>query len=627
MIRYTAHFETTTKAPVRVWAWGVSQIDNPEYFDCGYDIDGFIDFLGSLPQNSTTMYIHNEKVEGFAIIDYLMKNGWTWKEDSKQCTEPHTFTTIIDGMGKWYALDLFFDILGTKKKHVKILDSMKLFRLDIDDLANTFHSPIEKCYINVIAHSKCSLLPMSFDEEKYMRSYVKALAICLHTFLGDQEIGCKTQSSITIGAYALRDYKNFLGGDKHFKNVFPQLPQEVDRFCRIAYRGGFSNVNEEKVGQTIGQGLSLDLNNMYPYVMAACMLPYDLPVWFNGDYPKNEKYPLYIMQVRCKFKLKPGHIPIIQFKDSQEQINNVYMHDSGKIGDDLMPCILTVTSVDLELYQQHYDFTILECLGGYMFKASKALFYRWIKKWSDKRKSAYEAGNDGIVKICKTILNNLSGKFGTTPTTTAKEPILKGKKIKLVDITYPEFYEDGTPKLNGYGQQSRTKYKHKNPVYVPIAAFITSYARMITITTAQAIHAKSLEETGQSRWLYCDTDSVHIEGTEPPRGLQIDPIKLGYWKIENTFTRAKYLGAKRYIQEITEEEQTHLKVVCSGLQEEFHSEVTFENFREGQTYTKLMPKIVEGGLIFEKTKYMITGNGHCYDNSELDIIGHTWYNK
>ena len=94
--------------------------------------------------------------------------------------------------------------------------------------------------------------------------------------------------------------------------------------------------------------------------------------------------------------------------------------------------------------------------------------------------------------------------------------------------------------------------------------------------------------------------------------MEIDDVKLGAWKHESTFVKAKFLRAKTYIEygcdgtEIKEDE-LELKVTCAGMPKACHSQVTFENFNVGAVYTgKLIPKHVDGGIVLEDTTFQIT---------------------
>lgn len=49
----------------------------------------------------------------------------------------------------------------------------------------------------------------------------------------------------------------------------------------------------------------------------------------------------------------------------------------------------------------------------------------------------------------------------------------------------------------------------RKPVYIPVATFVTSYARRKTITTSQKIRDYSIKKYGVDKYVYSDTDSIH----------------------------------------------------------------------------------------------------------------------
>ena len=153
--------------------------------------------------------------------------------------------------------------------------------------------------------------------------------------------------------------------------------------------------------------------------------------------------------------------------------------------------------------------------------------------------------------ICKLFLNNLYGKFSTNPVVYSKIPTGIDDKGKVI--------------------YQMSEKEERTPVYLPVGAFITAWARDYTIRAAQANYV---------RFLYADTDSLHLLGTELPDNLRIDPYELGAWKHELTFKRAKYLRAKSYVEE-TEEK---LKITCAGLPKSSYEYVTFDNFEKGAEY-------------------------------------------
>ena len=134
-----------------------------------------------------------------------------------------------------------------------------------------------------------------------------------------------------------------------------------------------------------------------------------------------------------------------------------------------------------------------------------------------------------------------------------------------------------------------------------MASFITAYARYKTITSAQ----RNIE-----RFLYADTDSLHLLGTEIP-DLEVDPVKLGAWKHESTFSRGKYLRQKSYIGEIDGD----VKVTCAGMpkncislmkEKGFTNDEIWDKFEYGSEFDgKLLPKHVSGGIVLVDTIFTL----------------------
>ena len=201
------------------------------------------------------------------------------------------------------------------------------------------------------------------------------------------------------------------------------------------------------------------------------------------------------------------------------------------------------------------------------------LFKDYIDKWYAVKQQATIDGNKQMRTISKLMLNSLYGKFGMNPKTRSKIPVLDWTNDRVT-------YVYGEPEI-------------REPIYIPIATFITAWARYLTITSAQSVY---------DRFLYADTDSLHLIGTGIPAELDVDPVRLGAWKHEATFTRGKYLRAKTYIEEI----DGRLCVTCAGLPDELHDQVTFENFEPGAIYTgKLRPVHTAGGIVLEETNFSI----------------------
>lgn len=120
-------------------------------------------------------------------------------------------------------------------------------------------------------------------------------------------------------------------------------------------------------------------------------------------------------------------------------------------------------------------------------------------------------------QIAKLMLNSLYGKFATRTTVYSRRPMLVNDVLRYVDLPPEE----------------------RDPVYLPAGVFITAWARYKTITTAQSVY---------DRFIYADTDSVHLIGTDIPDCIDVDAVRLGAWKHESTFYQAKFLRAKCYME-------------------------------------------------------------------------------
>ena len=189
------------------------------------------------------------------------------------------------------------------------------------------------------------------------------------------------------------------------------------------------------------------------------------------------------------------------------------------------------------------------------------------------------------------MLNSLYGKFGLNPD-------VRGK--------YPYLNEDGIVKYALYDAEIR------DSIYIPVASFITSYARKKTITTSQIIKDYSIKKYKKDLYVYSDTDSIHClfeDDTELKDIIEIDDYKLGAWKLESKFKRGKYLRQKCYIELGFDEK---MNVTVAGLPKKLGNLITFENFNVGFTTEnidtdtkKLTYKHVKGGVMLVDTEFSI----------------------
>lgn len=555
---YVADFETTTNAQdCRVWAWGLYEIGSYGHFQYGNSIDSFMEKMKELSAEKATVYFHNLKFDGEFIMYWLFTHGWSHVQEKKDRTNC-SFMTLISDKGAFYSMEIYFRMLKTRQYKITFLDSLKVLPLSVAEIARAFDLPIQKEEIEYDADRPVGH-ELTLDEISYLRNDCEIVARALEQLFKEKLM------KMTTAANAMNNYKEIITR-KNFSYWFPEPDYDAD--VRQSYRGGFTYADPRFTNREIGAGIVLDVNSLYPSVMYSKPLPYGDPIYFTGRYKQDNLFQMYVQMIRCNFRLKKDHIPTIQIKQSAAFMPTEYLTDSN--GEDVTMCL---TSVDLALFFEHYDVFNLEFLSGWKWKASTMLFKDYIDKWYAIKQQATKDGNKPLRTIAKLMLNALYGKFGMNPKTRSKIPVYD-RHSDSVRYVYGEWEE-------------------RKPIYIPIATFITAWARYTTISAAQSVY---------DRFLYADTDSLHLIGTEIPEEIDVDPVRLGAWKHEATFTRGKYLRAKSYIEEI----DGKLEVTCAGLPDDCHDQVTFENFTESAVYTgKLRPVHTSGGIVLEETNFSI----------------------
>lgn len=572
---YTADFETTTDInDCRVWAYAVCEIGDFNNFSYGNNIESFIDVCKD-KKNNYNIYFHNLKYDGEYIFSYLLKNGYELIEDKKERREK-TFTCLISDTGQFYSIEIYFEVKNKKVNKVTIFDSLKILNFSVDKIAKAFDLPIRKLKIDYKAYRPIGHI-LTKEEVEYIRNDVEIMARALK-FMFDLGL-----NKMTIGADALAYYKK---NCKYFLKYFPQLPYEIDGEIRRSYKGGFTYLNDKYKGKEVGKGLVLDVNSLYPSVLKYEELPFGEPQFFEGQYKENKLYPLYVQTLTCMFELKENKIPSIQLKNNMSFIPNEYIKSSnGEL------VTLTLTNIDLELFFMQYNVSHIKYHAGFMFKGIKGLFTEYVDHWTEMKIKSKKEDNKPMYMTAKLLLNSLYGKFGLNPNTRSKFPYLDEEGVVRYYLTPLEI---------------------RKALYIPIASFVTSYARRKTILTSNAIKEYTLNNYNDDYYIYSDTDSIHLKylpEEELKQFVDIDDYRLGAWKMESTFTRGKYLRQKCYI----EENEDELNVTVAGLPKNLAKYVNFDNFEQGMSLLaedkeidhKLTFKHVNGGVLLVDTDFTI----------------------
>lgn len=573
---WSADLETTTdENDCRVWAYSLSNIENPDEFLYGKSLDELFEWCCESKQNYT-LYFFNLKFDGSFILSWLFNHGFEHIRDKKDRRD-FTFTTLITDMGQFYCIEIYFEVKGKIVNKVRILDAMKIFpNFSVEKIAKGFGLPIRKLEIDYNKH-RPEGWEITPEEVDYIRNDVEIVARAL------REMFTRGLTKMTIASDAFSYYKEIT---PHFRRNFPLLSKEVDVDIRLSYKGGFTYCSPKYAGQIVGSGITLDVNSLYPSRMMFESMPYGQPRFFEGKYENDLSYPLYIQTFTCRFKIKPDKIPSIQLKNNLSFQPNEYLESS-----DDEKVTLTLTSPDFELFKEHYDFWDVEYHGGWKFKGATGLFEEYISYWMEQKIKASKEKNESLRSISKLLLNSLYGRFALSVKAAQKAPYMDSEGVVRFRRLEPE---------------------EREPCYIPVAAFITAYGRCKTIRSSQAVRDFSEKKYGYDAYLYSDTDSIScLLGEKDLEELKdiidVDEYRLGAWAHENSFSRACFIHQKCYIKEI----DGKLSVTVAGLPKYLAPLITFDNFKKGFT--------TEGLELYDMIK-MASDNGAS--DEELKKLHH-----
>lgn len=542
-----ADFETVlnaTETESKVYLWAL--VGDGGYINHGYDIESFIDTIRGFDDSvkNVVIYFHNLRFDGSYIVNCLLKRKYELVKTRKDVQKTKQFTVFIDDQGAWYSIDL----RDKKRRMIHIYDSFKKIPLGVQEIGDSY-----KCGKKGIIdyNLKDYNYNPTIDDVNYCINDCQIVYFALKRHL---EFG---YDKITLGSDCMQFYKKTLGGSVNFKRWFPNLDyypsfwgkapipgvNTIDEYCRRAYKGAWCYVNPDFEGKILGDGIVVDANSLYPYVLAYNDYPVFYPTYKVGVPPfKADKK--YIFRCELMFELKKDGYPCII-----EQNKGRFLTESTWLASSNGQYVeYTFTDVDFDIIKDNYIYDIMY-IDYLEFDSMCNMFTYYIEHFNAQKEAAAIDGDYGLRQISKLFNNNLYGKFGQNNSSAHKLPMLdEGEALSFVNA-------DGEP---------------RKTMYVPVAAFCTAYARQFIISYAKKIG---------KRFAYADTDSLHFVGKDIPPDIPIDPVKLGAFKVEYTFRRAKYLRQKVYIEDTPDENSNYkLRVTAAGLKKE----IFYKNEKTGE---------------------------------------------
>lgn len=490
--------------------------------------------------------------------------------------EKDTFGVSISGQGQWYEMVIATNIKkGSYLKQVwddeneevdyvetdvyevvVIRDSLKILPFSVDAISDSLKTKFKKLKGSIDytldRYSGWNITP---TEQKYIDNDVLVMAEAMYL------IRKMHVTEMTIGSHAFKQFKkmNYSGKGKkqttnkfiegRYRLEFPELDTEQDKFLRKAYYGaitynkyddnyvnltdpnfkvkkGTRDLSDEEMKQLKNGDFYMykyDVNSMYPTVMYYDTERASNDTLFDFKYPygspmelEDEDDCLYksysdeycvIFEAEMTFKVKPDHMNWFQAKQTTAEFAR-----KDFIKECNHPTSFTITDVDFEQLQKHYEITSFNFVKGYYFKSKRGIFNKYIDYWYDMKNKAKAENNDVMYLLSKLMLNNLYGKFS--------QKILRDSAI---------------PTLNGDVIKFETSDYELNTGYVPLGAYITAYARRYLV--------ESIQENWD-RFLYCDTDSMVLLGQA--KGITIGD-RLGDWDLEGVSQIGRFVRQKTYI--------------------------------------------------------------------------------
>ena len=609
---YACDFETTVydgQDHTEVWSSAGVELYTEKVW-VHHSIQETMDYFTRLESYNIVAYYHNLKFDGSFWVDWLLNNGYKCEAEPKMDLEAGYFRCVISDLGQWYKVEI-----NTGVNFITLKDSLKLMPFTLAQIGkafNTKHRKLEMEYSGY-RYAGCYISPEEMD---YIKNDVLVLKEALEFMIEEGH------NSLTIGSCCLKEYKNLVG-KSYYDDMFPDLTKveinpdkygasSADEYIRKSYHGGWCYVVPEKTNQVKKNGVTADVNSLYPSMMSSesgNIYPVGLPTWWHGDYIPEEaqrEKRYFFITVQCRFKIKKDYLPFIQIKGNGFYKSTECLKDSwptykgekrkyiefddGRVVTDKVQLALTQT--DYQLLHDHYEVMDEEILHGCYFFTDVGIFDIYI----DKYRKIKQESKGAMRTLAKLFLNNLYGKMSSSDNSS---------------FQYPYIGEDGTVHY-------MLQIAHdKQAGYIAVGSAITSYARNFTIRSAQ----QNYYGHNKRGFIYADTDSIHCDlKPEEVKGIRVHPTAFCAWKLESSWDKGIFVRQKTYIEHVTHEdlepvEKPYYNVKCAGMPQRCKNkfidametgEASLKDFKVGLCIDgKLLPKRIKGGIVLAETTFQM----------------------
>lgn len=439
---FVCDFETTVfegQEFTEVWAAACVEIGS-EDVRIFHSIGEQFEFFRSLHDN-VVAYYHNLKFDGSFWLSYLLCDlGFEQASDGdpekgevrfldRHDMRNDTFSYSISNMGQWYTV-----VIKTGGRIIELRDSLKLLPFSVKQIGKSFatkHKKLDMEYKG-FRYAGCEITP---EEREYIANDVLVVKEALEIMFSEGH------SKLTIGACCMDEFKRGYLKDEYdecFPDVYGiELDQEefgsdnAGDYIRRSYHGGWCYLVRGKECRTYTDGVTADVNSLYPSMMSAesgNVYPVGEPTFWTGDYiPDCAIRPdrWFVVRVRTRFYIRPGMLPCIQVKRNPLYDPTAWLDTSDVVscytgkperflrdGDAMVSTEveLTLTCTDWKLIKEHYELVDLRILDGCWFEAVPGVFDKYIDKYRTMKMESTGARR----QLAKLFLNNLYGKMAAS---------------------------------------------------------------------------------------------------------------------------------------------------------------------------------------------------------------------
>lgn len=294
---------------------------------------------------------------------------------------------------------------------------------------------------------------------------------------------------------------------KKLNNLAKPWADDLREFCERGYFAALEDLFNESIYPN--QVSKYDMNAFYPFLMSKQVFPLGRPRFMKKIRQEfNPEREIGFIEVEfedLRIKQGEGYEAFLPINDQGIKVNFGACQTYRAV----LPTPLLKLALQAYSYSK---FTILrKCL---FLQKEEGYFKDFVAKYSAIKENSSRDSLSYVMS--KNILTNLYGKFG-------QHVFKRDWELKPVTkkLAFAPTYRD----KNGNPWQfvlGREEQRSQGFNYVPIAAFVTAYARIHMVNI--------IKEMGNKNILYCAKDSL-VSKVELPTEL-IHPVKTGYWKLE-----------------------------------------------------------------------------------------------